>query len=336
MFLRSDVLCNQVRFLPGVAVSFILMSLVSSAAFSSSISHIVTKANLGDKRAQYELGLAYMTGQELSYNPKKAIRWFKKSAAQNYYKAWYRLGEMNFDKVFGIGNYRAAYKWYFKPAKKGHGVSQYKLALLYYRGKGTARNYSKALIWAARAKKNGIPTAAALISRINAGLMKSVLKSPENRAPSRKNQQAGIVRSAAKVSDPSNVPEMLFHGLWKMNGRASDYLPSKSTKCITIRNKMRCTSRSRKVTLEGGYIANFQIVSLIESFRPQAKFAIRYRNKYLSIKKTIANSSGSESENIPKLGMGDKIFRLSCKALSRKVIRCLKEDNSAIQFTRNM
>ncbi len=145
---------------------FVTSPLYSYTIFDQRTKALISQAKAGDKRAQYKLGLAYLRGTTVKYNRYRARNWLRKSAAQNYYKAWYTLGEMHFTSKYRMRNYRVAFRWFMKAAKNNHGQSQYYIALHYFTGKGVARKNYSALIWAARAKKNGVVEAADLLSAI--------------------------------------------------------------------------------------------------------------------------------------------------------------------------
>ncbi len=337
-----------------ISILFIAVLLLSSFTLFSNavyqIQQLKDKAKRGDKRAQYKLGFAYMSGNSVDYNRGKALQWLKKSAAQNYYNAWYRLGEMYYDRVFGIHDYTRSYKWFYKPAIRNHGVSQYKLALLYFNGNGVTRNYSKALIWAARAKNNGVAHAAALVNQIQSKMttvasstIPTIRQAAPTALPKFIPNKPVTVAPTVKALDISSI---LSIGKWSINGSPSNYLPSKNTQCVTIRNKIRCTSGIKEIK-KSGYTASFRIISLITNFSPDSKFTIRYRNKYTSVvydkpetgPKTSTQDDDTNDEFVsqtkgPRLGMGNKVFSLQCKAVKSKKIHCFKPDFSKLIFTK--
>ena len=176
------------------------ISLLSAKSVSpEQLKQLISKANKGEKRAQYKLGLSYMSGNAVNYNPRKAVHWFKKSATQNYYQSWYRLGEMYFDKVYGMQNYRTSFKWLFKPALHNHSISQYKIALLYFEGKGVAQNNEKALIWATRAKNNNIVRASALLYQIERKIARMAIKSRRRIAARQKSLKKHSISAASSA-----------------------------------------------------------------------------------------------------------------------------------------
>lgn len=160
-------------------------SVYSYRIFNERVNLLISKAKAGNKRAQYKLGVAYLTGTTVKMNKKKGLYWIKKSASQKYHKAWFRLGEMHYDKKYRMRNYRKSFRWFLKAAKADHGVSQYYVALHYLKGRGVARRGSSALIWAARAKRNGVADAGNLLKEIHVKIVRDL-----NAAKLRKKRRA--------------------------------------------------------------------------------------------------------------------------------------------------
>jgi TPR repeat protein len=77
--------------------------------------------------AQLQLGLYYLNGRGVKADPKKAVIWFKKAAAQGNHLAEHELGEIY---SFGMGVKRSqpeAVRWYKKAADAGFALSQFAL-----------------------------------------------------------------------------------------------------------------------------------------------------------------------------------------------------------------
>ena len=79
-------------------------------------------------------------------NATEALQWLKKSAAQGYPPAQFRLGQ-SYEIGQGVAqNPEEAIKWYLKSAKQGSALAQYNLALLYEK----AGNQKEAVYWLAQ------------------------------------------------------------------------------------------------------------------------------------------------------------------------------------------
>jgi len=298
----------------------------SYTIFDQRTKQLIIKANAGNKRAQYKLGIAYMSGTSVKYNRDEAMKWLKKSAAQKYHKAWFRLGELHYESKYGLRNYKVSYQWFHKAAASNHGLSQYYLALQLFSGKGVDQQVSKALFWANRAKQNGVAEATGLLLKIRknetrlSSATKPVLK--ESNVASRK-----ITKKRARIVD---VRKLLYIGKWNQNGKPSIYMPSASNYCVKVNNKIRCTSK-RIRDKNTAYTADFRIVSLITGFKPEGEFMIRYRKKYV----LVLRSDPKQEEIIPGLGFDEKVLKLQCRVLKSDQIDCYKPDNSIVHFSKN-
>ena len=123
---------------------------------------LLQKAEKGDAKAQYNLGLCYdPTGGgmgEVERNPESAFKWYKMSASQgNSY------GQFNLGRCYSMGigverNHKEAVKWFRKSAEQGNGEGESCLSTAYNNGDGVAKDYEEALKWALLAEKKGSET----------------------------------------------------------------------------------------------------------------------------------------------------------------------------------
>lgn len=138
-------------------------------------------AELGDARAQYNLGVSYLNGDGIAKNPDEAAKWFGKSADQDYAYAYYALGlhDENSHTVFfsrlaaaadqGVAeaqfrigrafanhdNRSEAVRWYRKAAEQGLAEAQFNLGRCYYNGFGVKRDFAEAAKWYRQAADQG-------------------------------------------------------------------------------------------------------------------------------------------------------------------------------------
>ena len=93
--------------------------------------------------AQYKLGMCYLNGRGVKADPKKAVIWFQKAAAQGKHQAEHELGEIyNFGKGLKRSPPEAA-RWYRKAADAGFALSQYGLGNMLNRGDGVPKNMTE-------------------------------------------------------------------------------------------------------------------------------------------------------------------------------------------------
>jgi uncharacterized protein len=87
-------------------------------------------AEQGYARAQYLLGLMYVTGRGVPLNHNTAVKWYRLSAKQGNAYAQFNLGFM-YDNGQGVPkDYNTAVKWYRLAAKQRYAPAQYNMERL--------------------------------------------------------------------------------------------------------------------------------------------------------------------------------------------------------------
>ena len=129
------------KWLSFIAVLFLVVT--AYGVESSLFSELKARAEKGDAKAQYNLGLMYEKGQRVTQDYAQAIKWYRKAAGQGYAQA-----QNNFGEMYRLGqgvtqNYNKAVKWYRKAAKQGYALAQYNLGLMNHHGLGVTQNYYK-------------------------------------------------------------------------------------------------------------------------------------------------------------------------------------------------
>jgi len=108
----------------------------------------------GDRDAQANLGVHYMSGRGVKKNPEVAVQWFLKSAEQGNSYAQLNIG---IAYLYGRGVSKDATKaahWFLKSAQQGNKQAQNNTSILYKKGVGVEVNSAKAVYWLAKAKHN--------------------------------------------------------------------------------------------------------------------------------------------------------------------------------------
>jgi TonB family protein len=116
-------------------------------------------AKKGDATAQYQLGLAYLLGNQISQNPKDAVKWLLKSAEQGYVPAQFRLGLLYFQGDRISQDYVQAANWLRKAAEQEYTQAQFYLGLLYLQGNGVSQDYAEAAKYLRNPAEQGNPLA---------------------------------------------------------------------------------------------------------------------------------------------------------------------------------
>ncbi len=108
----------------------------------------VLRAEQGDPDAQYNLGHAYATGNDIERDRSKAIKWYAAAAKAGHLEAQYALGSLFQQGWKGIPpNHREAANWFKQAAERGHVKAQWQLSLLYENGKGVTKSVVEAYKW---------------------------------------------------------------------------------------------------------------------------------------------------------------------------------------------
>lgn len=113
-------------------------------------------AEQGDSKAQYNLGVMYLNGEDvLDKDPVEGVKWLKKSAHQNNVDAQIKLGELYIKGKDVKRDYSEAAKWYEMAAQQGSPEAQYILGNMYKTGLGVPIDHDKAKMWFQKAAQQG-------------------------------------------------------------------------------------------------------------------------------------------------------------------------------------
>lgn len=109
-----------------------------------SIEVLTLKAEKGDAKAQFRLGMAYLQGKETPKNYLKAVQWFTKAANQGNSDAQFGLG-MAYAYANGVPqDYTKEIEYLTKSADQGNPHAQFYLGSLYVDGSdGVSKDYIK-------------------------------------------------------------------------------------------------------------------------------------------------------------------------------------------------
>ncbi len=130
------------------------------AAGSTDVTALLRRAESGDARAAFLLGMRYAKPDDSSRDDREAVRWLRQAAEQGLAEAQYNLGIM---VAGGRGVARDAGQaadWYRKAAEQGLAGAQYNLGAQYAVGDGVPRDEQQAATWFERAALQNVPEAA--------------------------------------------------------------------------------------------------------------------------------------------------------------------------------
>jgi TonB family protein len=111
-------------------------------------------AEAGNAEAQYFFGSLYETGAGGVRNYEAALNWYRKSAAQGYALAQYKLGMAYLKGDWGVPQDDVqAGKWLLQAASQGNVNAAYQIGELYFKGKGVEQDDTQAAEWITFAAK---------------------------------------------------------------------------------------------------------------------------------------------------------------------------------------
>ena len=108
---------------------------------------ILESAKMGHAKAQYDLGVRYLTGVGMvEKDESEALAWFQKSANQGYSLGQNALGNMYESGIGGLPrDHQEAVKWYQKAANQGCGKAIANLGRAYLYGLGVEKDTAKGI-----------------------------------------------------------------------------------------------------------------------------------------------------------------------------------------------
>ncbi len=90
---------------------------------------LVQKAEEGDAKAQFSLGVFYSSGEGVTQDDKEAVKWWTKSAEQGNAWAQSNLGACYIKGIGVTQDYKEAVKWWKKSAMQGNEGAKKELQL---------------------------------------------------------------------------------------------------------------------------------------------------------------------------------------------------------------
>jgi len=139
----------------------------SATQTTNDFAQLQVRAEMGDATAQYKLGKYYEKGNAVDLDYFKAVKWYRKAAAQGHVQAQSSLG-FCYVKGFGVTqDYTEATMWFRMAANQGDAVAQCNLGVSYVSGKGVPQDYSLATSWFKRAIEQGNTNAEIQLQRLN-------------------------------------------------------------------------------------------------------------------------------------------------------------------------
>ncbi|MBV9288952.1 MAG: sel1 repeat family protein [Hyphomicrobiales bacterium] len=124
------------------------------------------RAEQGDARAAFGLGLLYDLGEGVGQDAAAAFSWYRRAAEAGYVPAEFNVAVMYDSGTGAARDPTAAALWYARAAAHGYARAEYNLAQLYQAGEGVPRNLDLAASWYEAAAAHGLSAAARKIASL--------------------------------------------------------------------------------------------------------------------------------------------------------------------------
>jgi TPR repeat protein len=146
----------------GAAQPAAAQSGTAPAGYTETLRWYHARAEAGDPRAQFLLGVKYETGTDVSRDLAKARELYIRAARQGHADAQFRAGTLAQDAAASDEDLKVARDWYQAAAIQGHVPAQYNLAVLLANAAHEEDGFIEAASWSIRAAAGGLPQAEAL------------------------------------------------------------------------------------------------------------------------------------------------------------------------------
>jgi TPR repeat protein len=144
----------------------LLMSLflTSATAIGGEFDDQLAKAKEGDVVAQMRVAELYTKGEGVAKNPKEAVDWLQKAAAQGNADAQLSLGKLFLSGKGIPKNSAEAARWFKLAADQGRPAAQIQMARMHLAGAGVVKDDVEACKWAILASQQGEAQAKQIIT----------------------------------------------------------------------------------------------------------------------------------------------------------------------------
>jgi TPR repeat protein len=154
------------------------MPAIGQTLSDAQIANRMTKAQAGDVREQFLMGLMYERGKGVAQDFPQAAYWYGEAAKQEFALAQISLGHL-YDKGLGVEqSYKTALQWYYRAAKNGNVDAIYFIGSMVYNGEGIAADPNMAMQWFKKAADRGHVQGKAAYERLRTELGVTAETSP--------------------------------------------------------------------------------------------------------------------------------------------------------------
>lgn len=345
-------------------VLFVCASASADTLYDKRFNDWQARAETGEAEAQYWLGNAYLRGNEVAIDTKKAVTWFEKAAKTGHPKSQYKLGYVYFTGKGVKKDYEKAYRWLHKSANRDYAPAQFFLAKLYSTGKGTQQDYQKAVFWLDKADEQGYWQAKAELEKVKDEMAENIAQAtiktqakatktaatvskPKAKATPASSEAVTIVAKAETNLKPRNTAketsaaveeifktkQKLMSGRWLKALKPSETLPSSVNDCVDDGSKLLCRTHLLVRTTPFAEI-HYIVDTKIGNFNEKGEFMAQFRTKIDSVILEDPDYANLSEEDAPQVGWKAKTL-LKCKFDGVTKIHCVSDDFQKISFRRD-
>jgi len=182
-------------------------------------------ASIGDRNAQFRLGLYYDSFASDKEAAKRSLYWYIEAARQGHTLAQYNLG-VKFMLGEGVAkDPNKALSLWLQAANEGHVQAQFNVGRAYFLGVGLEKNHPKAEFWFKKAAEQGDPKATDILTRFGSeesGLQESSIQEFESEKKMNSGEK-NVENATVKISKPSQETKNLERKLNKLESPIDVY-----------------------------------------------------------------------------------------------------------------
>jgi TPR repeat protein len=115
---------------------------------------LLKKARDGDVRAQFDAGMALLTGEGTARDPAAAAEWFRRAADSGDPQAQTQLGYLYAEGLGVERDSAKAARWFLRAAVSGYAPAEYDLGMAYLDGIGAHEDAPEGIRWLLKAAKS--------------------------------------------------------------------------------------------------------------------------------------------------------------------------------------
>ena len=138
------------------------------AAGEAKFAAVVARAEAGDAREMFNVGLNYEYGTGVVANMSEAVKWYTRATETGNASAQFNLALCYKTGLGVVADAGAAFKWYTRAAEAGNVTAQFNLGACYANGAGVARDFVAARSRFMHAAAAGVAEAPLALTQLDA------------------------------------------------------------------------------------------------------------------------------------------------------------------------